>query len=475
MRGVLRIAGSALLVVAAVVFGWWLLRPAERRNILFVTVDTLRADRLGCYGYERKTSPTLDALAARGVLFENAFTQATLSGPSHASIFTGLEVPDHGVFGNAVELADEHVTLTEILRAAGYESVSLVGHPLVGEEFGFDQGFELFETITVDSHRHGHGDAETDPTDQARLLPLAFDRAVEWLAGPHTRPFFFWFHVQNVHESYEPPPPFDAAFATPIASEYDLRCSKTYHRQQDGEITLSTAEREHISALYDGEVAWADQQLGRLFAALDESGLVDRTIVVVTADHGEMLFADPERRIVGHGRERRDVVLRVPLILAGPGLARGLRIPGMAGTIDLAPTILDYAGVRSPQSFAGQSLRGAAAGRPYAGREMHRSMTFHTDGVVRMAARTARFKLICDRYDSKLDCQGFDLARDPQEQSNLVAHPDYRETVSELRDALEGWFTSVTVGDRLIEVQAPDRRALQLLRRAGYLPEERTR
>jgi len=370
-----------LILIAALGLGAWyaLLRPVERPNVLLITIDTLRADHLGTYGYERATSPTIDSLAASGVAFDNAFAQAILSGPSHATIFTSLHTPVHGVINNGVVMDPDNLTFTELLRASGYTTAMFVSHDLMSAEFGFGQGFEVSENHPVEVHRHGHDDDEAGP---GAMLPLesVFDAVIAWLDRPRDKPFFVWMHVQHAHMSWEPPPPFDTMFGEPPQPErYDLRCRDTLYAHRAEEIVLSEAEQAHVAALYDGEIAYVDDQLARVLSAVRAQ---DReTLVALTADHGELLFDGATRRLVGHGHRSSEPILHVPLILNGPGVPRGpRRVEAMVGLIDLGPTLLDLAGIIAPKSFQGTSLEPLMHGRSDGIRSQNFSGTIHFDG-----------------------------------------------------------------------------------------------
>ena len=459
----LPLAGAAALLL-------WLGSAAARANILLITVDSLRADHLGAYGYPRSTSPNLDALARSGVRFTGAFTQATLSGPAHATLLTSLPVPAHGVVNNSVILGLENLTLAEVLRAAGYETAMFVSDVFVSHQFGFAQGFDQFQLHPVGHHgpRHRHLEMPEPVSSPAAV----FDHARAWLARPHAKPFFLWLHAQHPHESYDPPAPYDQKFAAPPASAHDLRCMHTTAAHQRRRIRLNDAERGYLEALYDGEIAYVDSQVGQILSGLRAAGLEDHTIVVLTADHGEMLFDDPDRRLVGHGRHRFDPVLRVPLLVRAPGVGGGERIETMVGLIDLAPTLLELAGIQVPAFFVGRSLVPLIRGNQDEIRSENYSCTIHTDSKARLSLRTARRKLICDKGPSQLPCQLYDLDRDPREQQDLTRDRRYARDFVRLRAALQAWFAEQMERGR-VRPGRLDLKAKELLRRAGYLePEE---
>jgi arylsulfatase A-like enzyme/Tfp pilus assembly protein PilF len=272
-------------------------------NVLFVTIDTLRADRVGAYGAKDVATPTLDALAARGVLFEEAMASVPLTLPSHASLLTGLYPATHGVRHNAVFVLGAGVeTLAERFSEAGYETGAVVGAAVLDPEFGLDQGFGTYDADLPKERASAAGFFERPAAEVTK-------RAADWLDRTDG-PFFLWVHYYDVHARFEPPEPFKTRF------------------------------QRH---LYDGEVAYVDQELGRLLASLGEERLAN-TIVAVTADHGEGLGEHGEE---SHTYFIYDSDLHVPMILAGPGLPKGKRVATVAPNTGLPATLLALTGTRA--------------------------------------------------------------------------------------------------------------------------------
>jgi len=274
----------------------------DGRSVLLVSIDTLRADHVGVYGAVGAETPRLDALAARGTRFDTAISPAPLTLPSHVSLLTGLDPPHHGVRHNGVYRLEARIeTLAERFRAAGYATGAVTGAVVLARRYGLDQGFESYDDGTS-SRRSGAGGFLERPAAEVT------DRALDWLAAA-PRPFFLWVHYYDPHHDYRPPPPFAERFQ---------------------------------SSPYDGEIAYVDEQLGRLLDGLDRGGSHREKLILVTSDHGESLGEHGEST---HAYTLYDAVLRVPLILAGPEVPQGRVVESLVRTVDVAPTLLALAGL----------------------------------------------------------------------------------------------------------------------------------
>ncbi len=330
-----------VIVVAAVVTLVLLLRPDRRIegerlaaspgqcrgfNLLLVSLDTVRADRLGCYGYAQAETPTLDELAARGVRFANAITSGPLTLPAHSSLMTGLSPQNHGARANVIfSLPDRVETLAETLRAQGYRTGAVISAFVLDRRFGLAQGFDDYaDDLTADGRTEAFGYRERIAEDTNR-------HALSWLDQHGHERFFLWVHYFDPHFPYAPP----AAFQT-----------------------------RHQDRPYDGEIAYADAQLGQLLAAIDRKGIRDKTLIVVAGDHGESLG---EHKELTHGLLIYDATLHVPMILSGPPpLPQGVVLTRQVGLIDVVPTVLSMLGVPAPEGLDGVSLLEPFADEPRA-------------------------------------------------------------------------------------------------------------
>ncbi|MFW6012345.1 MAG: sulfatase [bacterium] len=375
--------------------------PEEGWNILLVSLDTLRADRLGCYGHERPTSPHLDALAARGFRFATAVAQAPWTRPSHHSFLTGLYPASHG------DLRSPY--LAEELWRAGYRTTAITGGGQIDARFGFDDGFEAYRT------------------DRWVEDPRRAVRAFELNRG---RRHFVFLHTYRIHDPYE-----GQAFAANLPRG---RLGETFgkHDWQRLDKDLTAEEQAYAQALYDGGILETDRALGRLLDALEERGFLEDTLVVVTSDHGEQFWEHGSWR---HGQNLYDEQILVPLIVyLPPRLARKLGVePGkvveeQVELVDLYPTLLDLVGVGRDHPVQGRSLVPLLTGGDYTPREAFAENT-NVEPFERKGFRSPRFKFVKNIPRSAARKRGitepffelYDLRRDPEESHDLSErHPD---------------------------------------------------
>jgi arylsulfatase len=320
-------------------------------SVVLITIDTLRADHLGCYGYDREVSPRIDALARESTLFEEARTTLPRTTQSVASILTGRLPKSHGARGLFTRLPDTNTTLAEILRRAGFDTAAFVSNTFLRPRQGFEQGFDLYD----------------NPEDRwdANSAAAITAAAVRWLDGRSTgRPFFLWTHYLDPHWRYDPPAPWDRAFDAAFTGAFTLYDDLEAGRLTKGQVifgdVLDVAQDRHVVALYDGEIARTDAAVGAL---LDRLASIDGPVLLVlTSDHGESLGEHGYH--YAHGEYLYEEGLRVPLIVRYPGVVpAGNRLRSAALNIDIAPTILALAGVPGLQSVEGRPLLTRAGGR----------------------------------------------------------------------------------------------------------------
>jgi len=323
---------------------------ATRPDILIVTVDTLRADHLGAYGYAANETPTIDALLGRGVTFTNATTPEPRTTPALASLLTGLPPHRHGSREVNQEVGDVPF-LSEILKAHGYATLAVSGNLAASPRYGFDQGFDRFEVLT-------RPDNVAD-----RITAMALERVVEM---PADRPKLVWVHYMDPHADYAPPAPWgdvphrDQCDALLPLSSADGWAPGLIFTNRGG---VASAALDACTGLYDGEISTVDASLGHLLEGLRGSLKMDDAIVVFTADHGENL--GEEGLYYEHGPSLNDASLRVPLGISAPAVVRRID-PGSATLEDIAPTVLSLAGVptREWSGMEGRDLSPRLLGTP---------------------------------------------------------------------------------------------------------------
>jgi len=443
-------------------------RSARPPDVLLIVVDTLRFDAVGSYGASRQTTPALDAFAQGAVRFERAYATAPWTQPSVASILTG-ELPSRHGLVRIGSLPESLETLPERLAAADYARVGIVSHVLLARLHGFDQGFDRF---LVSAALPIHSAISTDAVTDRAVEVL---RAIE--ASPEERrPVFLFVHYFDPHYVYHAHPEYGWSSAR---SAGRLRDSRDIEDLRAISHDLTAEERDYIRALYHEEVRHTDVGIGELLGALDELGLAEGTLVIVTADHGEELL---ERGWLGHTRTLYDEVVRVPLLVRPPGPVRAGRVrAGPVSLTAIAPTVLDYAGLVAEGDPARErSLRplleerGAAAAGT-ADRAVVIEVDFVGDDARNAEKNTHKKAIVLG--DEKLvrdDTTGvielYDLARDPGETRDLSGAR--RERVRALGERLDRALAEARAGRHEARPLAPDTAAREELRALGYLEGE---
>ena len=309
------------------------------RGYILISLDTLGAQHLGAYGAERDTSPFFDRLASRATLFENAFVQYPSTLVSHASMFTGLYPREHGVRLPGESLSLELEVLPERFRAAGFVTAAFTEGGFVSASHGFDRGFEEFYERT-----------EPSPGDEAERT---FRRGLEFLAGLEADDRFFLFlHTYSVHDPYEPPEPWRSMYLDEPTVEPVDTSGRFLREVYMGRATISESEADRLRALYDGSVRYLDSVLEGFFAELEALGIADEVTVVITSDHGEEFL---QHGSLGH-HQLYPETLHVPLLVVHPAQRTGTRVATLVGSIDLAPTLFDLAGLADVELGSGRSL-----------------------------------------------------------------------------------------------------------------------
>jgi arylsulfatase A-like enzyme len=436
--------------------------PAPARNLVVVVIDTLRADRVGAYGHDRDTTPAVDDLAARGVLFEDAAAHSNWTVPATASLLTSRYPSEHGA---GVPGEVKHLGKTPPNQiAAGVESLGEVLR-----DAGFATGLFSANPYLYGSFQRGFQVAEVEWIDAGALT----DRALAWLRAGDGR-FFLYLQYMDLHQPVRPPQPWFDWYKIAGEGHAERHTDWWYLDLDDPSDPKFQLYRAHKMALYDGALRYVDHQIGRLLEALEESGAADDTLIVVTSDHGEEFWdhwqagralRDDPRGIwgVGHGHTMYEELLHVPLVLAGPDLAEGRRSGCPVRHLDVAPTVLARLGVPAPREMRGDDLtpllgRGEAAPcerRP----QIAESPAYGPEssaitlGRRKVVERAPAFRLL------------FDLRDDPGERQDLSG--DREDVASALAAALDSELAGLPQGrGETMEIDAETEAALRAL---GYL------
>ncbi len=435
---------------------------ARPRNVLLLSLDTLRPDHLSCYGHGRETSPAIDALAARGVRFADASSAAPWTLPAHATMFTGLYPSHHGVKDYSHRLPAESVTLAEILRERGFQTFAVINTWNIADpRFEIFQGFAPEDVCYIRETAQAAGGGQVILNTGVEVEQAA--RAFLARRDP-AKPFFLLAHFYDAHTDFTPSSENRERFVSPYPGKLDGTTAQLMELRARG-LRLGEADLRFLREMYDAEIRGLDDILARFFEFLEEQALVEDTLIVLTADHGEEF---QEHGGLLHGRTQYEELLRVPLIFAGPGIPRGKVVDQPASLVDLLPTVLGRLGIAAPAHLDGLDLAPAWSGaalpeRLLFGEADHNNVV---DGKpvldIKRMARLGHEKLHLDRHTE--EAQLFDLAQDPREQRDLAASSPQR--VELLRAALARFQGGAVAGQASgTELSTQN---LELLRELGY-------
>jgi arylsulfatase len=452
-------------------------------HVVLISLDTTRADHVGCYGSALVKTPAIDRIAHEGILFTSAMAAAPTTLADHTSIMTGLYPHTHGVPRNGFVISPDDVMLAEIFKKHGFQTAAFLGAWTLSRRFGFDRGFDAF-----DENFDIAADMRTHDQEQRRSSAVT-DAALRWVEHASGGPTFLFVHYFDAHAPYEPPPPFDRMYAhaedaasgaprsdrltsggpaeldraTRIHQLHAIGAELGQERVINGGLTRELATRDpgppadidrDLEALYSGEISYVDRELGRLIDGLAERGWLEHSIVIVTADHGES-FAE-HGDTWNHGLWVYDTSVHVPLIVRRSDRLQSREVTLPVSTVDIAPTLLALVGIDVPRAMEGIDLAPALDGG-----ELRRGVIFseatQPPSVEKASAwrneqkpkcaRDGRWKYIRAPY---LDLDElYDLATDPGERNNLLALPasdartsEARDTAKRLRGELDRWTAS---------------------------------
>ncbi len=458
LRPALRTALLPALLLAAGCSGGG---PAT--HVVLVSIDSLRADHLGAYGYAKPTSPQIDALARQGTLVEQAVSSTSWTLPAHAALFTGLVDDLHKVTDPSRSLSPQLPTLAGRLAEAGFATGAVVSGPFLLPRFGLSRGFDDYQNCmgflddrfeskgVVDFHRASHAD---------RTGPCVVRRAREWLNAHREGPAFLFLHFWDVHYDYAPPQDQVARFDPGYAGSLD---ASGFARNPAIAPDMDRRDLEHLIALYDAGIADTDARVGEVLALLAELGLAERTLVVLTSDHGDAFFEHGEK---GHQKDLHAEVLRIPLVLRGPGVPRGLRLAGPAHIIDVMPTVLELVGLPAagaPGVGEGRSLVPAFTDPDsLAEREVYALLRASSRHAASLEGRG--HKVMVDRVAGVV--RAYDVRADPDEREPLARSREHllrlQARVRALRERAESYPEPGSLAP-------PDAATAERLRELGYV------
>lgn len=449
----LSLAGAAALFLTF--FGCESEQKSRPMNIILISVDTLRADHLGCYGYERDVSPTIDKLAAQGVTFEEAIVPIPKTTPSLISMLSSLYPKTHGVLLLGVAASEEIEMLPETLKTLGYQTSGIVGQYCCSSKFGLGQGFDYYDDEFTTKTLFANMRGKFLPSFERRALNVVH-RTRQWLgAVDKEKPFFLWLHFMDPHGAYDPPGKFAEKYSGP--TKWSERCflgtdiprNLIPHQVFDNGIT----DFDYYLNRYDGEINYLDTSLKKLFDMLKRNDLYEDSLIIFTADHGEYMGeADAKTWYFSHGLTSHETEVRVPLIFKLPGneLA-GKRVEKHVSLLDIAPTITDMLDA-TPEFYEGRSLLGLMRSDDENGFD-DTNYVIATEGNV-IAIRKGNMKLVAEvpeikeiytrpRGEEKVsqwNLRLIDLESDPLERGNLIE--EQGELAGQLLLELVRWVKS---------------------------------
>jgi len=416
-------------------------------NIILISIDTLCASHLGCYGYNRPTTPTLDKFASEGMLFEDVSTPSPWTLPAHASLLTGLYPNRNGLKSHYNSLPADVVTWAEVLREHGYLTAAIINSHNLSKRYGLDRGFDDFtyvkETLKL-----------AEPTKVE-------DKAHEWLSKHNSKPFFLFLHYYDVHSDYHSLPQYEEQFVRPYQGIADGSTAQLLRFRKDL-FPLDDDDAKHLIDLYDAGIRQMDDGMARLFALLEKKDMLDNTLIIVTSDHGEEFL---EHGGVLHGRTQFQEVIHVPLLIRGPGIPHSKRLRHITSLVDVMPTMLSLLGISPPATLDGINLcplwqkSNAQLPQRYIFAEADHNNKIND---AKRAVRHLQYKLHYDRLSK--ETQLYDLSDDPGEKVD-VAHK-HTQLVDSMLSSLKDFMNTRKTGRKLDSLSPEEIKSLKSL---GYL------
>lgn len=451
-----------ILLINTVVLSQKIFPSHSRPNVLLLVCDTLRADHLGCYGYNRPTSPFIDNFAAEALLFENAMSNAPWTRPAMGSLFTSLYPHQHRAFYWQDRLDDSFLTLAEIFRNANYSTFAVQTNVLLTEYYNFHQGFQHFDEIIK---------------DKAEKVTAKFN---SWVAENRRKPFFAYLHFMDVHLPYEAPESFKKIFEPEKIDSVLDGATGAFEVRILNEIGLSSQDKQHFINMYDAEIRYFDHHIGQMINTLKKLDLLTNTIIVLTSDHGEEFW---EHNGSEHGHTLYKELIHIPLIIKYPTQLPPKRIQNCVHLLDLTPSLLELCGIKNTLNLKGRNIiLGSKNREPKKEKIFLEAIGFGAEkkGVIKDG-----WKLIENtgiRHEEAMDLflemtpyilteyekgyELYDMNRDSQERHNLI--DEFPQLADRLKVHLE-LFKSKSLGSRKPEVKDISDKKLKDLKSLGYI------
>ena len=467
-----------------------------RPNIILIVLDTVRRDRLSCYGYSKTTTPNIDRLAQQGVLFKNAYSSSCWTPPAHSSLFTGNYPSKTGVLGGIRALPESNLTLAEILKREQYITLAVAANSMISASFGYGQGFYAYDELyrveggyknVVFFLRESflYGPLQNEPRTQpfVKILSAAIirrktaaifvgsefsavhanERVFFWLDRiPRDRPFFFFINYLDAHSPYDPPD----SLVEQTGKSYDgwikgvegfelMDALRTVEEELKQGSQIARSDATYLSDLYDGEIRFLDQKVGELVNGLRERSLMDNTLLIITSDHGEQFG---EHKLMEHRNSLYEELVRIPLLFYYPGQFSPSAVPVAISLCDVPVTILDLLQIQAPEDVQGRSLLPLLNGGRYGGKVLAEWMDLKT-------ILKGGWKYIFSPSQGREEL--YSISGDPGERVNrLREEEDIRE---DMKNSLVTWMDSFEpqeVPDREVEMNESMRERLRAL---GYI------
>ena len=393
-----------IIVIALLLSGCKGNQNSMQPNLIVISIDTLRADHLGCYGYNRPTSPLLDTLAAQGVLFENASATSPWTLPSHGSLFTGFYPSQIGLSSTAGRLPPDFETLATLISRHNISTAAIVNSIYLGARYGLNRGFDYFRLVPESYTTTG-------------VAPTIIKDAITWLDNHSHEQFFLFLHFYDVHSDYCSLPRYEKEFVGTYNGIVD-GTNRQLLEVRHGKLDLNTTDIQHLIGLYDAGIRQLNDQLEVLFDYLNNRKLLEKTYIIITSDHGEEFL---EHGKILHSQTHYQEAIHIPLILLGPGIPPSKRVKGLASLVDVLPTALSLLGIPQPSRLKGVDLAPLWQRDNYQFAE--RTIFSEADKLnekndIKRAARRGAYKLHHNTvaHTSEL----YNLMHDPKERRNIA-------------------------------------------------------